>query len=130
MKKLTKQELFDKAMTAQIKQAEYALDKEGNCVYINHEGHSCMIGHVLSDSTKKDLLNNGGVFARDALYRDNYNERDDDKLLFFAGNLQRAHDKCSVIGEWNEDVFVSNMKEFAKKENITFNSHLYGLKGE
>lgn len=113
---MKKQEIFDTAVAALIKQGEPSYDD--GCYYRGPGGAKCAIGHLIPDEKYSEGL--------EGLTADRFEVRKAAGIRFlqagFAGELQSAHDIPAELGltdaEWLED-FKKRARAVAEKHHLS-----------
>lgn len=127
----TRQQLFDKAYTAIVKQGVPSYraateTKGGGCVYRGPNGTSCAIGHLLSDELRATVAEApiDGLLELDSNVFDFFGVtpqsfREDAEFL---SRLQHAHD-VAILGQQDLDGFADrfkrNMAALAQEHGLT-----------
>ena len=112
MKKLTRQEIFTKAYLG-LKGQDWAriTGLTGTCVYTDHSGRHCAIGHVFEVPTdlQNDGINSPGFRG---FFRDNgYDFSQDD--IDWMKSLQLQHDNADGYHGMRD-----NMEHFARQSGL------------
>ncbi len=119
---MTLQANFDKSVKAQLAQAAYAYDTETDtCLYFNHEGNRCMIGHLGSEEQANEWED--GLLTITTIGK---SMGWDEDLTYDLRAMQIRHDALAEAnhGIWDEAYFLEGMKDFAQIHKLDWNHAL------
>lgn len=131
---MTKQEIFDKALSGIIAQGGQCIGDDGRCAYRIGD-NKCAIGHLIPDdlywhgmemrgiqcilSLSPNLAGCLGFSQELTFYRDTLQGDENRKHLLFLIDLQRAHD--GSMTKTTLEVIIKNFKDVAIKHGLDFN---------
>ena len=111
-------ELVQKAIAALNEQGKGCTNREGACVYLNQQGHKCIVGHMMPDDETRiaadDRGENGDAITSIRGLRINkfpWVEQFSGPQLDLLEVLQDLHDGTSGLTEKFFDDGITGMKE-------------------
>jgi hypothetical protein len=133
-KQMTRQEIFDKALVAVLKQGEPAMTKSGGCDYWPGTGKMCAVGLLLGEDVAKEWTDAGvgdvGEVTRYKVTIPDWVVPELDLLM----SIQVAHDMFvqtspedslpSIDLEYWRSEFIRKMRLVAKKFDLEYKEEL------